>query len=67
MGRETVMTAVTWKEGKFPVWTPVSGKMSGWAMPATQKDIKGSGCESPCYFVSLNMLTDNRQSVHHRG
>lgn len=43
MGRETVLTSVTWDEGKFPVWTPISGEMSGWPMPAVDKDIGGSG------------------------
>jgi hypothetical protein len=43
MGRETVMTAVSWPEGEFPRWTPVQGEMSVWKMPAAQLDIKGDG------------------------
>ncbi|KAH8678806.1 beta-xylosidase [Tricladium varicosporioides] len=30
MGRETVLTPVTWDEGEWPVFSNVSGKMSGW-------------------------------------
>lgn len=43
MGRETVLTAVTWEEGEFPVWTAVSGEESGWAFPSVDKDIPGLG------------------------
>lgn len=43
MGRETVMTAVTWNEGEFPVWTNISGVVNGWALPPENKDIGGSG------------------------
>jgi hypothetical protein len=43
MGRETVMTAVTWEEGKFPVWTNISGQVNGWALPPENKEISGSG------------------------
>ncbi|POS79189.1 beta-xylosidase [Diaporthe helianthi] len=43
MGRETVMTAVTWDEGEFPVWTNISGQVNGWALPAVNKEIGGSG------------------------
>ncbi|KAK2597544.1 hypothetical protein N8I77_012323 [Diaporthe amygdali] len=43
MGRETVMTAVTWEEGEFPIWTNISGQESGWAMPTENKEIGGSG------------------------
>ncbi|KAK3292680.1 glycoside hydrolase family 43 protein [Chaetomium fimeti] len=43
MGRETVMTAVSWPEGEWPTFTPISGKMSGWPMPPEQKDIRGVG------------------------
>lgn len=43
MGRETVMTAVTWAEGEFPVWTNVSGEESGWVLPPINKDVGGPG------------------------
>ncbi|KAH7142862.1 glycosyl hydrolase [Dactylonectria estremocensis] len=33
MGRETVLTPVTWKEGEFPIFSPVAGTMSGWKLP----------------------------------
>ena len=29
MGRETVMTTVTWEEGEWPVFEPIRGRMSG--------------------------------------
>ncbi|KAE8375426.1 glycosyl hydrolase [Aspergillus bertholletiae] len=34
MGRETVMTPVTWKKGEWPIFQNVSGRMSGWELPA---------------------------------
>ncbi|KAM0820018.1 putative Glycosyl hydrolase [Seiridium cardinale] len=43
MGRETVLTPVTWAEGEFPVFTAVSGEMSGWPLPSTASDIHGEG------------------------
>lgn len=43
MGRETVLTSVTWADGEFPVWTNVSGQESGWALPPANKDIGGPG------------------------
>lgn len=45
MGRETVLTAVTWSDesGAFPVWTNISGDMSVWAFPPVNKDVGGSG------------------------
>lgn len=43
MGRETVLSAVTWKEGEWPVWTNVSGTESGWDMPPVDKHIPGIG------------------------
>ncbi|KAK1463748.1 beta-xylosidase [Colletotrichum cuscutae] len=43
MGRETVMTSVTWNEGKWPYFTPIEGKMSGWEMPLENMDIEGPG------------------------
>ncbi|KAK4241790.1 Non-reducing end alpha-L-arabinofuranosidase BoGH43B [Achaetomium macrosporum] len=43
MGRETVMTAVSWPKGKWPTFTSISGKMSGWPMPPETRDIRGIG------------------------
>ncbi|KAK3350039.1 glycosyl hydrolase [Lasiosphaeria hispida] len=43
MGRETVMTAVSWPKGEWPTFSPISGESSGWAMPHAAKDIRGIG------------------------
>ncbi|KAF4964585.1 hypothetical protein FSARC_7491 [Fusarium sarcochroum] len=43
MGRETVLTPVTWEDDEFPVFTPVSGKMSGWELPAESLVEEGEG------------------------
>ncbi len=43
MGRETVLTPVTWDAGEWPVWTPIRGEMSGWALPPQDRDIDGTG------------------------
>ena len=43
MGRETVMTAVSWPKGEYPTFTPVTGKMSGWPMPPLAPNIRGVG------------------------
>ncbi|KAL2879082.1 hypothetical protein SGCOL_005502 [Colletotrichum sp. CLE4] len=43
MGRETVMFPVTWREGEWPILEPVRGRMSGWQMPATSRDLPGDG------------------------
>ncbi|KAK3937883.1 glycosyl hydrolase [Diplogelasinospora grovesii] len=43
MGRETVMTSVTWANGEFPIFSPINGKMSGWPMPRPNLDIDGPG------------------------
>ncbi|TFK27128.1 arabinofuranosidase [Coprinopsis marcescibilis] len=42
MVRETVLTAVTWESGQWPVMTPISGEFSGWRMPQV-RDIRGEG------------------------
>ncbi|PVH79104.1 glycoside hydrolase family 43 protein, partial [Cadophora sp. DSE1049] len=42
MGRETVMTSVTWEEGGWPDFSPVRGIESGWYLP-TSRDIPGNG------------------------
>ncbi|OCL02904.1 glycoside hydrolase family 43 protein [Glonium stellatum] len=43
MGRETVLAPVTWETGKWPIWSNVSGQMSGWPLPPTDTGIGGSG------------------------
>lgn len=43
MGRETVLFPVTWRTGEWPILQPVRGKMSGWQLPATSRDIPGNG------------------------
>ncbi|KAI7773523.1 hypothetical protein LA080_010527 [Diaporthe eres] len=43
MGRETVLTPVTWEEGEFPVFTPVTGDMSGWPLPSEAIPEEGEG------------------------
>ncbi|KAJ5605142.1 hypothetical protein N7510_010296 [Penicillium lagena] len=34
MGRETVLTPVTWNKGDWPIFEPVSGLESGWELPS---------------------------------
>lgn len=43
MGREAVLSPVTWDEGEWPVFTPVRGVMSGWELPTTDLDVPGYG------------------------
>ncbi|ORY57572.1 glycoside hydrolase family 43 protein [Pseudomassariella vexata] len=43
MGRETVMTPITWEEGQFPIFSPVNGEMGGWSFPPRNVDIDGTG------------------------
>ncbi|KAI4657757.1 uncharacterized protein J4E78_006145 [Alternaria triticimaculans] len=43
MGREMVLTPVTWEEGEWPVFQPVRGKMTGWQLPARSRDVPGDG------------------------
>lgn len=43
MGREAVLFPVTWEEGEWPVLEPVRGKMTGWPLPAKNRDVPGSG------------------------
>lgn len=43
MGRETVLTAVTWDEGAWPVFTNVSGVETAWPLPPTQLVQQGEG------------------------
>ncbi|KAI0138903.1 glycoside hydrolase family 43 protein [Hypoxylon sp. NC0597] len=43
MGRETVMVPITWANGKFPVWSPLSGVMNGWQFPLKDVEVDGPG------------------------
>ncbi|KAI0132566.1 glycoside hydrolase family 43 protein [Xylariales sp. AK1849] len=43
MGRETVLFPVTWDEGQWPILQPVSGQMTGWPLPPTDRDVPGDG------------------------
>ncbi|KAI1848871.1 hypothetical protein JX266_005299 [Neoarthrinium moseri] len=43
MGRETIMTPVTWNKGDFPQFSTVNGEMSGWPFPLPNLNIGGSG------------------------
>lgn len=44
MGRETVLTNATWENGSWPVFNnPVRGTMTGWYLPNTTAELKGSG------------------------
>ncbi|CZT06736.1 related to xylosidase/arabinosidase [Rhynchosporium agropyri] len=43
MGRETSLFPVTWREGEWPILQPVRGKMSGWQLPPTSRDLPGDG------------------------
>ncbi|KAF8590711.1 glycoside hydrolase family 43 protein [Ramaria rubella] len=42
MGRETVLTPVTWKTGNWPTFTPVRGEENG-PLPVENKNIVGEG------------------------
>lgn len=43
MGRETVLTPVSWPEGEWPVFSAMRGIMNGWALPPYNRDVPGSG------------------------
>lgn len=43
LGRETVLAPVTWGAGQWPIFTNISGTMSGWPLPPTQHIDKGEG------------------------
>ncbi|KAI1379568.1 beta-xylosidase [Hypoxylon crocopeplum] len=43
MGRETVLTPVTWENGQWPVFTPVTGMVSSWPLPAEAIPEQGEG------------------------
>lgn len=43
MVRETVMTAVSWPKGEWPVFTPITGEPSVWTTPRDNFDVEGLG------------------------
>ncbi len=43
MGREAVLTPVTWNAGKWPVMDTIHGVQQGWPLPKPNKDFKGIG------------------------
>ncbi|VUC29928.1 unnamed protein product [Clonostachys rosea] len=43
MGRETVLTPVTWNEGEFPIFDPIKGNMTGWPLPSESVPEQGEG------------------------
>jgi beta-xylosidase len=43
MGRETVLTPVTWEEGEWPIFTQVSGHMNGWHLGSKAEVQQGEG------------------------
>lgn len=44
------MVPVTWAEGTFPIWSPLSGEMSGWEFPPGNRKLGGPGCVT-CSFL----------------
>lgn len=42
MGRETVMTPVTWNKGDWPIFDPVRGVQTGWELPPTETILFGN-------------------------
>lgn len=42
MGREMIVTSVSWAVGEWPTFSPVRGEVNGWN-PATGKDVPGCG------------------------
>jgi beta-xylosidase len=52
MGRETVLTPVTWEEGEWPIFTNVSGHMNGWHLDSRPPIAKGEGSliDAPVYI-----------------
>ena len=47
MGRETVLSNVTWEAGQWPTWNQISGDMRGWELPAFEVNVPGDGYVRP--------------------
>src|SRR5687767_5438158 len=72
MGRETVLTTVTWGKGQWPVFTPVRGEMEG-PLPRRDTTVPGKdlavleqehinfapGSEIPGHFVHWRIPKDS--------
>lgn len=43
MGRETVLTPVTWEEGEWPIFSNVGGHMNGWHLDPASEVREGEG------------------------
>lgn len=43
MGRETVLTAVSWKQNEWPVFSPIRGEASVWNLPPVRQNLRGEG------------------------
>lgn len=43
MGREAVLTPVTWNEDDWPVFSQIRGTMTGWALPSSAHYTAGAG------------------------
>ncbi|RSL93480.1 hypothetical protein CEP52_013244 [Fusarium oligoseptatum] len=81
MGRETVLTPVTWEEGEFPVFSNVTGTMSGWKLPPKSYIDEGEGqlngaddfvtfpprSKLPIHFVHLRLPKSRNYKVSPRG
>ena len=46
MGRESILTPVTWNHGEWPIFDTAEGIMEGWPRP-DPADIKGDGFATP--------------------
>ncbi|KAI9148347.1 Non-reducing end alpha-L-arabinofuranosidase BoGH43A [Paramyrothecium foliicola] len=81
MGRETVLTAVTWDKDEFPVFDPISGTQSGWQLPTKSIPQQGEGQLSdaddtvtfppgsslPIHFVHWRLPKSRNYRVSPRG
>ncbi|KAL4904336.1 hypothetical protein BDW74DRAFT_168384 [Aspergillus multicolor] len=61
MGRETVLTSVTWETGEWPVFTAVEGVMEG-PIPAASLDVQGDG--TPHVLANPEYLLIHNLPIH---
>ncbi|KAK2740072.1 xylosidase arabinofuranosidase [Colletotrichum kahawae] len=68
MGRETVLFPVTWEQGEWPILEPVRGRMSGWQMPPSSRDLPGHGPfnSDPDIYHFTTMSEIPRNLIHWR-
>jgi beta-xylosidase len=58
MGRETVLTNVTWANGSWPTFEdPVEGVMQGWQLPQSIRELPGNGSAKHLLAYSHGRLT----------